>query len=290
MKGIYNVFTCIYLIFAVLFCHKLSAVTFPNAWQQSSPTEVKYFTSESIQVTIDFLRVADSSNEVVELKHEDTTGKTTSYFPVNTHTKSFYLEEGMHSFQVEYCQEDPYSGDEECKSNKYILNVLVSPSPEVLPTTLFSKLAHYSSVSSTGDAQIKIPLKLVPGVAGFSPSFALSYNSGRPLTRLNHSMSNTTLGYGWMLTGLSEIRRCVVNKSTSAVINLTSSDNLCLDSVPLRLASGVHLQNGAIYRTELESFTKIMARTYAGRLWFEVYRPNGTVQEYGRTTDSEVVK
>ncbi|MDJ0701447.1 MAG: RHS repeat-associated core domain-containing protein, partial [Woeseiaceae bacterium] len=136
-------------------------------------------------------------------------------------------------------------------------------------------------VASDGDAVIGIPLRLIPGVGGFGPSLSLEYDSGRGIDRLEQSLPEDTLGYGWRLAGLSEIRRCVVNQSSSASIQLTNSDSLCLDGMPLVLASGTHFSVGATYRTLVESYIKIAVKGSAGALWFEATLPDGTVREYG---------
>ncbi len=136
-------------------------------------------------------------------------------------------------------------------------------------------------VASDGDTIISVPLRLIPGVAGFAPSLSLEYDSGRGIDLLEQSMPEDTLGYGWRLAGLSQIRRCVVNQSSSASIGLDTGDSLCLDGMPLVLGSGTHLSVGAIYYTLIESYIKIEIKGTSGTLWFEAKLPGGTVQEYG---------
>lgn len=143
-------------------------------------------------------------------------------------------------------------------------------------------------VASDGDAIISVPLRLIPGVAGFAPSLSLEYDSGRGIDLLELSMPEDTLGYGWHLSGLSQIRRCVVNQASGASINLNSGDSLCLDGMPLVLGSGTHLSFGAVYYTQIESYVKIEIKGGGSNLWFEAKLPNGTVQEYGRTGGSRV--
>jgi RHS repeat-associated protein len=136
-------------------------------------------------------------------------------------------------------------------------------------------------VGTDGDAAISVGVDLIPGVAGFKPSLSIEYDSGRGVDRLEQSLPEDTLGYGWRVAGLSQIRRCVTNQSSSNSINLTSSDSLCLDGMPLVLASGTHFAAGAIYRTLIESYTKIEVKGVTGALWFEATLPDGTVREYG---------
>ncbi len=143
-------------------------------------------------------------------------------------------------------------------------------------------------VGADGDAVISVPIDSIPGVAGFAPELSIHYDSGRGTDRLERSLPEDTLGYGWRLAGLSQIRRCVVNQSSSNSISLTNSDSLCLDGMPLVLTSGTHFAVGAVYRTLIESYARIEAKGASGALWFEVTLPDGSVREYGNGTGSRV--
>ena len=143
-------------------------------------------------------------------------------------------------------------------------------------------------VAGAGDALISVPIKLIPGVAGFAPSLSLKYDSGRGIDLIERSLPEDTLGYGWRLAGLSQIRRCVVNQSTASEIELDTGDSLCLGGMPLVLASGTHFSVGAVYRTLIESYIKFEIKGTSGALWFEVKLPDGTVQEYGNSGGSRV--
>src|SRR5690606_20084885 len=93
--------------------------------------------------------------------------------------------------------------------------------------------------------------------AGFAPALRLEYDCGRGVDRIERSLPEDTLGYGWRLAGLSEIRRCVVNQSSGASIQLTNSDSLCLNGMPLVRSNGTHFAVGTVYRTLIESYIKI---------------------------------
>lgn len=146
------------------------------------------------------------------------------------------------------------------------------------------------TVATDGDATVSVPLQLIPGVADFAPSLSLEYASGRGIDRLERSLPEDTVGYGWRLAGLSQIRRCVVNQASSASIQLNNSDSLCLDGMPLVVASGTHFAVGAIYRTLIESYIKIEIKGTTGALWFETTLPDGTIHKYGNGTGSRVDK
>jgi RHS repeat-associated protein len=155
------------------------------------------------------------------------------------------------------------------------------PSDCAAPADTVGTTPYAIDVGTDGDAVISIPIEIIPGVGGFQPSLAIEYDSGRGIDRLEQSLPEDTIGYGWRLTGLSQIRRCVVDQPASNSINLSSSDSLCLDGMPLVLESGTHMAVGAKYRTLFESYTKIEVKGSTGAIWFEAKRPDGSVHEYG---------
>ncbi|MCV6604027.1 MAG: hypothetical protein OIF34_01890, partial [Porticoccaceae bacterium] len=161
--------------------------------------------------------------------------------------------------------------------------ITAAPS-EVTSNLAAGTLAMGMDVASNGDAVATVPLQLIPGVAGFAPSLALTYQSGRAIDRAERSLPEDTIGYGWRLSGLSQIHRCVVGQSNSASIGLNNSDSLCLDGIPLVRTSGSHFAAGATYRTQVESYQKITLKGGGSTTWFEVVQPDGTVLEYGNDT------
>ena len=143
-----------------------------------------------------------------------------------------------------------------------------------------------AAVGADGDANISIPIRTLPGVAGNDVGLALVYDSGRGIDRLEQRIPEDTIGYGWRLAGLSSIRRCVVDKPSTTSVALNSADSLCLDGMPLVLETGTHLKDGATYRTKIESFLKIEYQQDPIVFWmsggvFRVTSPDGTVRRYG---------
>jgi hypothetical protein len=177
-------------------------------------------------------------------------------------------------------------------NSSLVVNVTGGIAPAVTedPVGAIGTTPYGIDVGTDGDAIVSVPLQLIPGVADFAPSLSLEYDSGRGIDRLERSLPEDTLGYGWRLAGLSQIRRCVVNKASSASIQLNNNDSLCLDGMPLVLASGTHLSVGAIYRTLIESYIKIELKGVTGALWFEATLPDGTIHEYGNGTGSRADK
>ncbi len=141
------------------------------------------------------------------------------------------------------------------------------------------------SVSQVGAASYSIPIALPPGTVGVTPSLSLSYNS---------QGVNGLLGVGWSLGGLSAIGRCprtVAQDGVRGGVNYDANDRFCLDGRRLVAISGAYGADGTEYRTEIESYSKIVSHGAAGNgpAWFEVHTREGKTMEYGHTADSQVL-
>jgi hypothetical protein len=139
-------------------------------------------------------------------------------------------------------------------------------------------------VTETGAASYTIPIRVPPGIAGMEPKLALIYNS---------QSGNGLLGIGWSLQGLSAVTRCprtIAQDNVRGAVNYDSDDRYCLDGQRLIAISGVDGADGTEYRTELESFTKLISYGTAGNgpAWFKVWTKSGQILEYGNTPDSRI--
>jgi RHS repeat-associated protein len=143
-------------------------------------------------------------------------------------------------------------------------------------------------VTEGGAASYSIPLLVPQGTAGVQPELSLAYSS---------QSGNGPLGVGWSLTGLSAVTRCRQTPEQDAGVTrgvtLTANDRFCLDGQRLVLApgaSGSYGSVGQVYRTEIESFTKV--QSFGGSAGnpghFKVWRKDGSVTEYGNTASSAV--
>ena len=139
-------------------------------------------------------------------------------------------------------------------------------------------------VSESGAATYTIPIQVSPGVGGMEPKLSLNYSS---------QSGNGLLGVGWSLGGLGGVGRCPRTMAQDGVrggVNYDSNDRYCLDGQRLIAISGSEGGDGTEYRTERESFAKIVSYGSAGNgpAWFKVWTKAGQVMEYGRTTDSRI--
>jgi RHS repeat-associated protein len=149
--------------------------------------------------------------------------------------------------------------------------------------------ANYSAnVNYEGDAVISIPVEVAPGVNNLVPSLSLQYSGARYRERNNEMLPEDILGYGWRLSGLQEIRRCVKNRPNTDRIKLDDTDSLCLNGQPLVLVSGEYWASGSKYRKLRDDFSLIELKETGGQPWFLVHKPNGEVHEFGNTNNSRI--
>ena len=133
------------------------------------------------------------------------------------------------------------------------------------------------SVLPNGGASYRVAIKVPPNIPGVVPKLELAYTG----TGLG------SVGLGWTIGGLSRITRCprtMAQDGVRGAIRFDSNDRFCLDGQRLILVSGTYGQDGAEYRTELETFSKIVSYTSVptrGPDWFKVWTKEGQIKEYG---------
>jgi hypothetical protein len=144
------------------------------------------------------------------------------------------------------------------------------------------------SVSPTGAAKYSIPIVVPPGIAGLAPRLALEADS---------RSGNGYVGMRFGISGLSQITRCPSNPEQDGMpydgANFNSDDRFCLDGQ--RLVSGNYGGVGAEYRTEIESFRKIVSvgnvdGTSGDPEYFVSKDKSGLTYTYGGSLDSRVVR
>ena len=137
-------------------------------------------------------------------------------------------------------------------------------------------------VSQSGAFQYQIPIVIPQGTNGIQPNISLSFSSDR---------RNGPLGVGWGIAGLSSITRCGKTFATNGIkggVLHDTNDRYCLDGRQLKVISGGYGANNSEYRTEIDSFSKIVSQGSstnqnggtAPATW-EVKRKNGLIYTYG---------
>lgn len=168
--------------------------------------------------------------------------------------------------------------------------------PPAEPTQLVGTLPGSFQVTDRGTASYSIPIAVPPGRMGMEPDLSLRYSSTK---------ANGMLGMGWSLGGLSSITRCpsiLDREGATQPVKLDATDHFCLDGQSLVQISNSTLaygDDGAEYRTEIDSFRKITAHRTgsvlaAGAMLhgpdsFEVRTKDGRILTYGGTDDSVAV-
>jgi RHS repeat-associated protein len=202
------------------------------------------------------------------------------------------LPSGEYRFRLYTCWQETEPGGPTrtfcAPDNTSDKTVLVTRDDEVAvdtATTEAGTTPYTTQVSLRGSASISVPLRTLPGVNGLAPEMSLRYDSARNGDVTDFYRADDTLGYGWYLDGASVITRCRGGLSGGPEPLLTSTDRLCLDGEPLILVSGSYWSTNAEYRTEHQSFIKVVNKG----TWFEVRYPDGRVANFGDTSDSRVV-
>lgn len=139
-------------------------------------------------------------------------------------------------------------------------------------------------VDKNGAAIYSIPLWVSPGTAGMQPQLALNYSS---------QAGPGIAGYGWSLSGVSVITRGPKTRAFDEAIrpvDFGSNDRFYLDGQRLVAVTGIDGADGTEYRTELESFSRIVSygSFRNGPAYFKVWTKAGLLIEFGRAAGSRV--
>lgn len=157
---------------------------------------------------------------------------------------------------------------------------LANPLPIVAAKNPAAAVGGAFSVGADGAAHYSIPLEAIPGPAGMTPALSLDYSS---------RSGNGYFGVGFSLSGVSAISRCPKNLADDKIVEavkLDKTDPFCLGGLRLVAIKGEHGANGTEYRTNPQTFAKIVSyRTTGtdndGPDYFEVYSRDGLIHVYG---------
>jgi RHS repeat-associated protein len=160
--------------------------------------------------------------------------------------------------------------------------VAVSPATAV---TVPGAVPGSFGVGESGAASFSVPIAVPPGTAGMEPKLSLNYSG---------QSGNGIAGFGWSLGGLSAVTRCpqtIVQDGNAGGVNYDANDRFCLDGQRLILIAGASYGAiGAEYRTEIESFSKVVSvgGTAGDPQSFLVKTKAGQIIELGNTTNARV--
>ncbi len=140
------------------------------------------------------------------------------------------------------------------------------------------------NVGGDGSATYSVPIDLPKGTAGMEPKLSLDYSSNG---------TNGVAGLGWALTGLQQITRgpASLSKDTMAdPVDFDSNDRFFFNGERLVLVGGTYGAPGSEYRTEIDSFARIVANGSqgSGPASWTVQTKSGLVLTLGGSADSKV--
>jgi RHS repeat-associated protein len=156
--------------------------------------------------------------------------------------------------------------------------------PPLITPQQVGALPGRGGVSPDGAYTYTIPIETPEGRAGMEPKLALNYNSRG---------GNGMFGMGWTLSGgASYISRCPKTWAAgrkSERVTFTTEDRFCLDGQRLLLvSSGTYGAAGTEYRTEMDSFAKVVLEaTESGTnepIQFRVSYKDGRIGVFSRRT------
>ncbi len=162
----------------------------------------------------------------------------------------------------------------------------IVPQPVEQVSDVIGSTGGSVTVLPSGAAGYSIPLQVPPGIGGMAPKISLDYNS---------QGGYGFVGTGWSLGGFSAITRCAATLEPDGIVDGVDFDNddrFCLDGKKLILVPGTGSYGDANseYRTEIDSFSKIIAVGSAGGepASFIVHARTGEEMLYGSRTDSRI--
>lgn len=151
-------------------------------------------------------------------------------------------------------------------------------------TTAVGFTAGSIKVGQTGALSYSIPIQVPPGRGGLEPQLALVYNS---------AAGNGYAGVGWGLQGFSAIHRCgrtIVQDNEKRAVRYDSSDRICYGDRIVAISGTYGIGNPTEYRTERESFTKVLSfgNVGGGPTWLQMQPKSGVLMEFGNSTGSRI--
>ena len=160
-----------------------------------------------------------------------------------------------------------------------------NPSTRILDTGyLPGTTSGALNVNSIGGASYTVPIEVLPGSNGLSPTLFLSYSS---------SSGSGLAGYGWQIGGMSVISRTgqnYYNDGASRGVELDYNDKFSLDGQRLVLTGGTYGYNEATYQTEVEIFSRAQSQLTSGNgpQKFMVQTKSGLKNQYGSNSDARL--
>ena len=139
-------------------------------------------------------------------------------------------------------------------------------------------------MSNTGAAVYSVKIETPDAIGGLKPNLSLVYNN---------QMSNGIMGWSWELSGLSSIVRTGQTEYHDNDVTDVDfvNDRYLMDGQRLMLVKGsCYGGNNSEYKAEIDRMDRIVSYSNNDKSpeYFVVWRSDGTIWEYGVTSDSRV--
>ena len=163
--------------------------------------------------------------------------------------------------------------------------VIAACLPATAQSSVPGTMKEKTNVDQNGAFNFAVPIELPPGINGAQPRIAITYNS---------QQLSGIVGVGWSLSGLPTIdrtKRISAIDGVNGTINYDSNDRFALQGQRLIVTNGNYGADSSVYRTELESWQIATASGTAGSgpASFSVQASDGSVMQFGGTTDSRIL-
>lgn len=140
------------------------------------------------------------------------------------------------------------------------------------------------NVDRNGAANYSIPIQTPPGINGIEPHLSVNYNS---------SSGDGLMGVGFFMGGLQAITRgptTLARSSTIDPVDFDGNDVFRLNGQDLVCVKSTYGADGAEYRTEVETFSKIVSNGSANGapLSFTVWTKDGFILKFGLSDNSRI--
>ncbi len=150
---------------------------------------------------------------------------------------------------IAYGQGNVAGQDSSTSSTFHPITQETSTQKEVIPG---GALGGKADVSVNGTFNYSIPIAVAPGASGTEPQIQLSYSSGG---------GNGLVGVGWDVSGVEMVTDCPTVYALDGYVSPTG--RYCLNGQRLSQVGDYE------YRTENESFTKILFTGFAFEVWYK---------------------
>lgn len=180
-------------------------------------------------------------------------------------------------------------------SRRVVLGLLMLASGSVFAadSEVFGGVKGNLSVTPGGEAKYSVPVELPKTPGGFVPDVRIEYSQ---------NVDDGELGVGFSLKPSSQISRCPqtyaqdgkagqikYDESEDATAASGITDRFCLDGSRLVVVAGKYGFDASEYRTEIDTFRKIIYRKPSGvEPYFEVKTKDGRTLVYGK--DANAIK